>query len=398
MGSAIRPVSVAERRARLAARHHLAAAAGAGAPAGAAASDVTAAAADIIGLHGTDPASVYLSAWARTGASPAVIEEALYADRTLVRMLGMRRTVFVVPSDLVPVIQAACTDQIAGRMRRDLSRLVQTSGIAPDGASWLKEVGEATVQALAARGSATGAELAQDEPRLRARLIYAEGKSYGGPVNVTTRLLTLLAAEGLIVRGRPRGGWTSSQVTWSAAADQPRLPTAAARAELARRWLAAFGPAPVSDLRWWTGWTAGQARAALAQVATTEVDTGGEPALILAGDEAPEPGTGPWAALLPALDPTAMGWRARGWFLGGHGPALFDRSGNIGPTVWWDGRVVGGWAQRPDGEIVVRLLEDAGAGAAAAVAAEAERLAAWLGPRRVTPRFRTPLERELSAR
>jgi hypothetical protein len=128
------------------------------------------------------------------------------------------------------------------------------------------------------------------------------------------------------------------------------------------------------------------------------VDTGGEPALILAGDEAPEPGTGPWAALLPALDPTAMGWRARGWFLGGHGPALFDRSGNIGPTVWWDGRVVGGWAQRPDGEIVVRLLEDAGAGAAAAVAAEAERLAAWLGPRRVTPRFRTPLERELSAR
>jgi len=116
----------------------------------------------------------------------------------------------------------------------------------------------------------------------------------------------------------------------------------------------------------------------------------------VSGAEAPAPG--PWAALLPALDPTPMGWRERGWFLGEHGPALFDRSGNIGPTVWWDGRIVGGWAQRPRGDIVFRLLEDPGAEAGAAVTAEAERLQAWLGPVRVTPRFRTPLERELSAR
>ena len=57
MGSGIRPVSVAERRARLAVRHHLAERA----------RTVTDAVADIIALHGTDPASVYLSAWARTG-------------------------------------------------------------------------------------------------------------------------------------------------------------------------------------------------------------------------------------------------------------------------------------------------------------------------------------------
>ncbi|HEX6390519.1 MAG TPA: M48 family metalloprotease, partial [Solirubrobacteraceae bacterium] len=47
---------------------------------------------------------------------------------------------------------------------------------------------------------------------------------------------------------------------------------------------------------------------------------------------------------------------------------LFDRSGNIGPTVWCDGRIVGGWAQRTDGEIALALLEDVGAGAAAAIA------------------------------
>ena len=74
-----------------------------------------------------------------------------------------------------------------------------------------------------------------------------------------------------------------------------------------------------------------------------------------------------------------MGWQAREWFLGPHGPVLFDRTGNIGPTVWWEGRIVGGWAQRPSGEVVYRLLEDAGAEAAAAIAAEAARLETWLG-------------------
>ena len=393
MGQGIRTVSVAERRRRLAVRHHLAP--------GERAETVAAVAADLIGLHGTDPASVYLAARARTGdVDKAAIERALYEERSLIRMLGMRRTVFVVPAELVPVVQAACTDRVAERMRRQLAQRIEASGIAADGANWLKEVGEATIRALAARGTATGAELAADEPRLRAQIVYSQDKSYGGPVNVTTRLLTLLAAEGLIVRGRPRGGWTSSQFTWFAAGNLAQPPAAAARTELARRWLAAFGPAAVSDLQWWTGLTAGQVKQALAGLDVTEVDLHGAPGLMLAADVPgldDAPALEPWAALLPALDPTAMGWRERAWYVGAHTAALFDRSGNIGPTAWWDGRIVGGWAQRKDGEIAIRLLEDVGAEAAAAVAAEAQRLREWIGPGvKITPRFRTPLERELS--
>ncbi len=127
------------------------------------------------------------------------------------------------------------------------------------------------------------------------------------------------------------------------------------------------------------------------------VDLDGAAGLVLPGDLDPVDAPAPWVALLPALDPTPMGWQQRDWYLGPHRAPLFDRTGNIGPTVWSDGRVVGGWAQRGTGEVAVRLLEDVGAEAAAAVDAAGADLAARIGPVRVTPRFRTPLERELAA-
>src|SRR5262249_9889220 len=139
-----------------------------------------------------------------------------------------------------------------------------------------------------------------------------------------------------------------------------------------------------------------QTKAALAALPVVEVDLDGETGIALTDDLEFPVGAPTVAALLPGLDPTPMGWQAREWYLGPHAPTLFDRTGNIGPTGWWEGRVVGGWAKRPWGEVVYRLLEDIGAVGAAAVTAEASALEAWLGAARVTPRFRTPLERELS--
>src|SRR5262249_59220976 len=114
-----------------------------------------------------------------------------------------------------------------------------------------------------------------------------------------------------------------------------------------------------ADRGWWAGGPRPGPREALAALATVDVELGdGRPGLVLAGDEARVRPPKPWAALLPALDPTTMGWAERDWYLGTHRAALFDRAGNAGPTVWWDGRIVGGWSQRRDGEVVWRLLED----------------------------------------
>jgi hypothetical protein len=127
-----------------------------------------------------------------------------------------------------------------------------------------------------------------------------------------------------------------------------------------------------------------------------EVDLGGSTGYVLADDLERPPTLEPTAALLPTLDPTTMGWKERDWYLGPHASVLFDRNGNAGPTVWWDGRVVGGWSQRRDGEIVFQLLEDVGADAVRAVESQAERLAAWLGEVRFSPGFLPPFQRALA--
>jgi Winged helix DNA-binding domain len=387
---------VEERRARLGQRHRLAAAARA--------DDPLEVARSLVALHATDPSSVFLSAWARmTDGDVAAVERALYDRRVLLRILGMRRTVFVTPRDTAPVVHAACTRIHAARERRKLISLLAEAGIADDSEAWLKEVEEAALRALAARGEATAAELAADDPRLRAQIVLSRGKSYEGRPSVCSRVLFLLAADGRVVRGRPVGSWTSSQYRWSTIETWcpdgvTEWPAEDAEAELARLWLTAFGPATADDLRWWAGWSVAQVKRALARIRPVEVDLGGATGLALQGDLEPVPATEPWAALLPPLDPTPMGWSRREWFLGEHGAALFDATGNIGPTVWWDGRIVGGWAHRADGEVVWRLLEDVGADAAAAVQAAAERLAARLGSVRITARGRAlaPLERELA--
>jgi hypothetical protein len=393
MGERMRYVGVAERRARLAVRHRLAGAARAAGPQEVAES--------LVALHGTDPATVFLAVGARL-ADPArtvaATQRALYEDRSLVRMHGMRHTVFVFPTELTAVVHASTGLAVAARERAALVKDMAKAG-APD-AAWLKEVEESALAALARRGQATAAELAEEEPRLREQFVYAAGKSYEGLHTVSTRLLRVLGVEGKVVRGRPLGSWTSTQFRWAPAPEHPELDAARAQAELLRRWLAVCGPATEADLKWWTGWRVTEVRRALAAIDARAVSLDEGTGYVVDGDVGPVAGPAqPWAALLPGLDPTAMGWQARDWYLAPElRPRLFDGSGNVGPTVWWNGRVVGGWAQRADGEIVWRLLDTEGVGrdARAAIAGEAERLRGWLGATRVTPRFRTPLERELS--
>ncbi|MFB7635647.1 winged helix DNA-binding domain-containing protein [Streptomyces sp. NPDC056149] len=386
-------ITEAQRRARLVRRHLLAP--------GVREKTAEAVAEALVGLHTTDPATVFLATAARMHRpSVAAIERTLYETTAvgipaLERIRCMRRTMFVLPARLAPAVQSA-TVRDTHRHRADaMAKLHDALGWNERGYTAAEQ---ATLAALTARGEATAAQLAADVPALREQIVTFPGKPYESRQRVSSTILAVLAAEGRIRRSRPAGSWTSAQFRWAPARPLRQIPVAEAKTTLARHYLKTFGPVTADDLKWWTGWNLSDTRKALAATGARAVELDEGTGYLLPEDLEPAPELPESAAaILPGLDPTAMGWRHRDWYLDpDHTKALFDRNGNIGPTIWWHGRIIGAWAQRPDGHLNHHLLTDPGREARTAVDNEITRLTAFLAGTRVTPCYRTLLERHLA--
>ena len=398
-----RLVTIQERRARLGLRHRLAEPA----------ASVAEVADDLVVLHATDPATIYLSTAPRIdGVTVADVDRTLFEDRTALRTLAMRRTLFVSSVSTVPFVEVSSSGAVAAAERKRLEQFLADSNIASP-KEWLASAADEVLDALAA-GPSDGMqarELTKTVPRLATKILMGAGTSHPVEAGATSRTLGLMAVEGLLIRGRPAGDWTGRQYRWhrrdrwwpegrGPAADQ--LDEDSASICLLERWLRRFGPATVADMKWWTGWTMTKTRKTLAAMETVEVELedgvgGVTTGLLLADDAEPVVSPPPWAALLPSLDPTPMGWKERAWYLGDHQGPLFDRNGNIGPTIWVDGHIVGGWSQPPDGAIVTPLLEPVSSAAQRLIDDAVAKTSAFVGDTVVRPSFPTPLQKDLSS-
>jgi hypothetical protein len=278
----VHAISVEERRARLARRHRLAP--------GTRAGDAVEAARSLVCLHATTPSSVYLSAWARVdGFTVAAMDKALYSDRDLVKHLAMRRTLFVFPTDALGAVQAGASARVGEAESRRLVREVERAGLHSDGTAWLARAGQAVLEALADGRELTSTELREEIPLLSGSITYGAGKSWGGQIPVGPRVLTILSARGQVVRASNDGPWTSSRPRWATmrswtGRSVPEVDRSAGVATLVRRWLAAFGPGTLEDIKWWLGGTVAATRRALVDVGAVEVALGGKTGFVLPDD------------------------------------------------------------------------------------------------------------------
>lgn len=380
-----RHVGDAERRARLAIRHALAPQFRVASP-----EAVTRA---VAVLHATEPATVHLSCAARADTlTTADVHRALYDDRSLVKQLAMRRTLFVFPRDLLPAAWAGPSARVAATERARMAKDVVAAGLATDGDAWLDG---ARAEVLALLADAPQGHVAQDVRRAVATIDVRVTVSRSDPWTAS-RVLTHLGLTADVVRGVNTAGWHTSRPRWTlmrhwlGALPDPTTAADGYR-EIVRRWLYAFGPGTEDDCVWWLGATRTVVRRALAELGAVPVtlDSGRVGWLLPDdGDRVTDPG--PWAALLPVLDPTVMGWQDRGFFLGPHRDVLFERRGNAGTTAWVNGRTVGCWVQDAAGVVRVRLVEPVSAAERRLLDVEAQRLTAWLAGFRVPTVYTSP--------
>ena len=174
-----RSIDVAERRARLGVRHHLAGAHHT--------DDVVRITDDLVGLHSTDPVTVYLSAAARmTHPSFEPLATALYDDRTLVRHHAMRRTLWVFSPEVARLAHASTTTGLLKQQRKVLRELLEATGVVDDPDAWVDQARADTLAALHRLGPTTARRLGKEVPALGVKLQLAVGKPMG-PRSLRTR-------------------------------------------------------------------------------------------------------------------------------------------------------------------------------------------------------------------
>jgi hypothetical protein len=298
----------------------------------------------------------------------ADVERARSEERSLLRTWVMRKTIHLIPRDDASWLLPLFEPETARWSRRRLEQL----GVP---AAAQQKALRAVRQALEREGPLTRTELAQ-------RVAAAEV-----PLNPQTRLHVMMLAvtSGLACLGPDRGGSACLVLREDWLGRLPRSDRDTALAELARRYLRAFGPAGERDLAYWSGLGLRDVRAGLAAIAAELVESrlGDETLLSLGGPPARLPTIGQ-VRLLGAFDTYMLGYRSRDFAVPPAAVAAVKEGGGgwIRPVIVEDGRVIATWraAREPAGiEVEVRPIDRLDPGTRAAIKAEVDDIGRFEG-------------------
>jgi hypothetical protein len=296
--------------------------------------------------------SAELTLWARVdGLAGDDVSTALWQDRTLVKTWAMRGTLHLLAADEYPLWQAALS-RFTHYLRAGWAR---GFGISADERAALLEA----VPAALDGPPLTREELAAAVARIAASPGLGEKVkgSWGSLLKPSAYRgeLCFAPGDGQNVRFTRPDRWLNVR---------PAVEPDAAAVEVARRFLAANGPAGRDDLaRWWGGMSgpaAGRLVGALGDE-VAEVDVDGTRAWLLAGDLDDVASAAPLRSvrLLPAFDQyvVAATRHARHLLPGPFRDRVYRPQGWLSPVVAAGGKMVGVWRHERKGSRLAVEIE-----------------------------------------
>ena len=323
------------------------------------------------GMQAQDAPAAALAVRARSrGLTAAEVERARVEDRTVVRTWAMRGTLHLVASADLPWLLAVCGPVFLRAGQRRRAALGLDDAICTQGVAALRTV-------LAAEGPLTRAALVE---RLAACGIRLVGQS-------APHLLGYAALNGVICYGPDAGQEPTYVLLDDWLPHREAVSREAALGELARRYLAAYGPAGPDDLAAWSGLPQADVRAAWQQIAgdVIAVEVVGHPAALLKTRATwlDAPPAGLPVRLLPSFDTYLLGYRRRDLVLAPqHARRIHPGGGIIHPALLVDGRVQGTWRsrrRRTGLTVRVELFNKLPPGGRTELEAEAADIARFLG-------------------
>ncbi len=272
----------------------------------------------------------------------ADIKRARTEERSLLRSWVMRMTIHLIPTDeagwWLPLFEPA----IERWSRRRLSQLRMP-----------KDKQDKALRVVA-RSLAKEGPLTRSEVRERI-------KAAGVKLNAQTGMHLALTAvvSGIACLGPDRGKTTCLIRREDWLGKPPPLDRDRALAELARRYLGAFGPATDWDFAYWAGLPLRDVRAGLASISREieEVQVGDEAMLAMRGGLPRLPPKGQ-VRMLGNFDTYLLGWKDREFSVAGEHSAHVKEGGGgwIRPVIVEDGVVIGGWrSSRKGGRLEISL-------------------------------------------
>ena len=311
----------------------------------------------LAGLQAQWPPSPYIGLWSRvTGFKRDALERAVLRG-DVVKPTVMRGTLHLVTSRDYAVFWTALRDMPTWYDETHLAHALE----ALDGARRLAEQEPLThKEGLVYLEEVHG----HTDDHTRRRIFHA----------VRRRAHLLHAPESALWKGRPLG-------LFRAYPDPPELDVVAARAELVRRYLAAFGPSTRADIAAWSGLRITDFAPALEALEPLRRfrDESGRELLDVPRAPLPPADTPAPVRFLPKWDNTLLAHADRRRVLPEElRKAVIGKTGDVTQTFLVDGVVAGSWIADRQGKIALTPFAPLPRTARREVDEEAARLEAWL--------------------